>query len=76
VVEFSFLFRKRHKIRDGKELSDYITFSTPLASVISLPLAYSLVFHSVYFKIIRPRRLLVQSPLGICPTVLDMWMWF
>lgn len=74
--EFSFLFTESHKIRDGKEPSDCITFSSPLASVLSLPPAYSLVFHSAQFKILRPGRLRVQSPLGKCPTVLDMWICF
>lgn len=43
---YSSFFTESHKIRDGKELSDCITFSTLLASVLSLPPAYSLVFHS------------------------------
>lgn len=38
--EFSFVFRGSHGIRDGNELSDDLTFSSPLASTsISLPLA-------------------------------------
>lgn len=57
-------FLKRDiKLEMGKN-SDDVTFSSPLASGISLPLACSLVFCSAQLEIIRPRRLLVQSSLG------------
>lgn len=36
---FSFRFRENHTIRDGREVCDDITFSSPLASVASVPLA-------------------------------------
>ena len=62
--EFSFLFSETHKIRDGKELSDCVTFSTPWASVMSIPQACSLEFHSASFKDTKTREASCPVPSG------------